>query len=229
MTGICLDDRTAPVDRRRPWLAALGVAVALPVAALALYAGFGKPQAIESSRAFGTLAGPLTAAQAPAFRDQLARHLADNPRDARAWALLGRVELALDRFAESEAAFENAVADPKVALDPGIWCDYADAAGLAQGGRLEGKPARLIARALDLDGSHPRALDMAGSLAIEQGHHANAARHWRSLLDQLGATDPRRAELARAVERVERLAVPGMTKPGARRNMQVSDPQGRGS
>jgi cytochrome c-type biogenesis protein CcmH len=193
------------------WLAALAIAVLLPVAALALYGTVGHPQAVENAPAFSGFSGPLTAEQAPAFRVLLAKHLADNPRDARAWALLGRVELALDRFAQSEAAFQRAMADRKVALDPGIWCDYADAAALAQGGRLEGKPAQFIARALELDSFHPRALEMAGSLAIERGDHAGAVRHWRLLLDGLAADDPRRGELARAISRAERMAVPGMT------------------
>jgi cytochrome c-type biogenesis protein CcmH len=213
MSGLLPPETPAPASQRPAWLAALAAAIALPVAALALYAAVGNPRAIDGARAFGELAGPLTPERAPAFRDQLARHLAGNPRDARAWALLGRVELALDRFAESEAAFERAVSDRKVALDPGIWCDYADAAGLAQGGRLEGKPARFIARALELDALHPRALEMAGSLAIERGDHAAAARQWQLLLDRLHADDPRRPELARAIDRARRLSVPGsMTK-----------------
>ena len=207
-----LDESIAPAARRPARFAALVAAVALPAAAIALYTAIGQPDAVASAAAFGRFSGPLAADQAPAFRDQLARHLADNPDDARAWALLGRIELALDRFAESEAAFGRAVADRKVARDPDIWCDYADAAGLAQGGRLAGKPAEFIARALALDASHPRALEMAGSLAIEQGDPAGALRQWRLLLDQLAANDPRRPDLARAISRVERFAVPDMTK-----------------
>lgn len=207
-----LDGNAAPIARRPARLSALLAAVALPAAAFALYAAVGHPGAVETAGAFERFPGTLAADQAPAFRDQLARHLADNPDDARAWALLGRIELALDRFAESGAAFERAVADRKVARDPDVWCDYADAAGLAQGGRLAGKPAGLIARALALDASHPRALEMAGSLAIEQGDPAGALRQWRLLLDQLAANDPRRPDLARAISRVERLAAPDMTK-----------------
>ena len=201
----------SPGAHRPSWLAALVVAIALPAAALALYGSLGHRQAIENAAAFRDFAGPLTAEKAPAFRALLARHLADDPRDARAWALLGRVELALDRFAQSEAAFQRAVADGKVARDPGIWCDYADAAALAQDGRLEGKPAQLIARALALDPSHPRALEMSGSLAIERGDPAGAARQWRLMLDRLAADDPRRGDLARAISRAERMAAPGMT------------------
>lgn len=204
-----LDESGAPAARPPARLAAIVAAVAIPLAAFALYGAIGEPQAIDQARAFRDFAGPLTAQQAPAFRDRLAQHLADNPRDARAWALLARLELALDRFPESAAAFERAVADRKVARDPGIWCDYADAAGLAQGGRLAGRPAQFIARALELDASHPRALEMAGSLAIERGDYAAAARQWRLLLDGLDAGDPRRGDLARAIARAERLASPG--------------------
>lgn len=206
-----LDEVAAPATRRPAALAAIIAAIAMPLAAYALYSAIGEPQAIASARAFQDFAGPLGADQAPAFRNQLARHLADNPRDARAWALLARLELALDRFPESEAAFARAVADRKVALDPGIWCDYADATALAQGGRLAGKPAQFIARALALDAAHPRALEMAGSLAIERGDYAGATRQWRLLLDGLDADDPRRGDLVRAIARAERLATPGMT------------------
>lgn len=206
-----LDEAAAPVTRPPARLAAIVAAVALPIAAFSLYGAIGEPRAIVNARAFQEFAGPLSAERALAFRNQLATHLADSPRDARAWALLARLELALDRYPESAAAFERAVADRKVALDPGIWCDYADATGLAQGGRLEGKPAQLIARALQLDAAHPRALEMAGSLAIERGDYAGATRQWRLLLDGLDANDPRRGDLVRAIARAERLAAPGMT------------------
>lgn len=206
-----LDEGAAPATRRPARLAAIVAALAIPLAAFTLYGAIGEPQAIASARAFQDFAGPLDAERAPAFRNQLARHLADNPRDARAWALLARLELALDRFRESEAAFERALADRKVARDPGVWCDYADAAGLAQGGRLEGRPAQFIARALELDAAHPRALEMSGSLAIEKGDYAGATRQWRQLLEGLDANDPRRGDLVRAIARAERLATPGMT------------------
>jgi cytochrome c-type biogenesis protein CcmH len=207
LIAIDRDERPASAAPRPARAAALAAAIAIPVCALALYAGVGNPRAIDEAQAFGRFAGPLTAEQAPAFRDQLAKHLAGNPRDARSWVLLGRVELALDRFPEAEAAFERAVADRKVALDPGVWCDYADAAGLAQGGRLEGKPASLVERAFALDPAYPRALEMAGSLAVERRDFASAARHWRNLLAQLPEDGSQRRELARAVERMERLAI----------------------
>jgi cytochrome c-type biogenesis protein CcmH/NrfG len=47
---------------------------------------------------------------------------------------------------------------------------------------------------------------MAGSVAVERGDMAGAARHWKALLAQMPEDQPQRAQLARAVEMVERLA-----------------------
>jgi len=198
-----------PLLRRRTelWLAA-AVAVALPVAALALYGHFGSPGAVEGAPGFERLAAEPSARTAPALRAELARHLAANPGDGRAWVILARLELALDRFPEAAAAFERAVASTKVARDAAVWCDYADALGMGQGGSLAGRPAELVAHALEIAPEHPRALEMAGSVAIERGDFALAALHWRRLLAQLPPEDARHAELEAAVRRAERLAPP---------------------
>lgn len=202
-----LDEYPAVPAARPAWITAAVAAVAIPVAAFAFYGAIGSPDALEGAQAFATADGPLTPERLPAYREQLARHVASHPDDARAWALLGRVSLALDLFPQAEAAFGQAVRGRKVALDPGIWCDFADAAGLAQGGRLEGKPAEHIARALSLDGRHPRALEMAGSLAVERRDYAGAARHWRELLALMPDGVPERSQLARAVEKAERMSL----------------------
>jgi len=201
-----LDEGSAPVATRPAWAAAAAFAIIVPAAAIALYAQVGSPDAIGSVTAFKAIEGELTAERLPALREQLAKHVADHPKDGRAWVLLARVSLAMDRFAEAENAFEQAVKDRKVALDAGVWCDYADAAGLVQGGKLAGKPATLVAKALEINGNHPQALEMAGSVAVERGDMAGAARHWKALLAQMPEDLPQRAQLARAVEKVERLA-----------------------
>jgi cytochrome c-type biogenesis protein CcmH len=210
-----LDEAPASPVRGRSLAAAAAVAVLIPFAALALYRQVGSPEAIDTVQAFAGLDGPITPGRLPAFRDSLARHLADNPQDGRAWAILGRIELGLDRYEAAAAAFARATeSSRKVAADPEIWVDYAEAAGMAEGRTLVGRPARFIARALEIDPANPRALEMAGSLAMERGDAAAAARHWRALQDRLEPGDPRQEELARAIARAGRLAMPGgMTQP----------------
>lgn len=202
-----LDEPSAAFSPARPaWVAAALAAVLIPAAAFAFYGAVGNPSAVAEARAFAKIEGPLTHEKLPLLREQLAQRVAEDPKDGRAWALLGRVSLAMDRFAEAEAAFAKAVQDRKVMLDPAVWCDYADAAGLVQGGRLEGKPAELVAKALSIEPLHPRALEMAGSVAAEKRDWVVAARHWKLLLAQMDESAPERAQLSRAIEKLDRLA-----------------------
>ena len=200
-----VDDRTGAIATAMP-KTAIALALALPLAAFALYAVFGNPSAVRVEPADAAPFG-VTSADPAVVRDELTQHLARNPRDARGWVLLGRHELAGDRFGEAADAFAKAIAaSPKVARDPAVWCDYADALGMSQGGSLEGKPRELIARALALDPEFPRALEMAGSADYERRDFAGAAGYWRRLLPQLREGTQPHAELAAAIARAERLA-----------------------
>jgi len=183
----------------------IGIAVALPMFAFALYAVFGDPDALRMNRAASASAG--STADAPAGRDDLVRHLARHPRDGRGWTLLARTDFAADRFTDAAEAYAKALATPKVAADPSVWCEYADALGMAQGGSLAGKPRELIGRALALDPAHPRALEMAGSAAYEQRDYGAAAQYWSTLLARIPEGAPAHRELAAAVARAQRLAL----------------------
>jgi cytochrome c-type biogenesis protein CcmH len=111
-----------------------------------------------------------------------------------------------DRYDEAAAAYQKALAaSVKVAADAGVWCEYADALGMAQGGTLEGKPRELVMRALALNPAHPKALEMAGSAAYEQREFAAATAYWRQLLGQLSERSVQYQELATAIDRAERL------------------------
>jgi len=186
---------------------AIALGVALPLLAVALYAIFGDPAALLDS-ATRTPAVDATSPQTPdAVRAQLAAHLERKPGDARSWVLLARLDFDADRFDDAASAYAKAIdASPKVARDPDVWCEYADALGMAQGGSLAGKPRELIAHALALDAGHAKALEMAGSAAFEDRQPREAARYWRQLLAKLPERAPQRRELEIAIERAELLA-----------------------
>jgi cytochrome c-type biogenesis protein CcmH len=193
--------------------AAIAIAIVLPVVALGIYAAFGEPAAVDAAAvpAYGT---PDGQGGAPARREDLVRHLSRNPRDGRAWVLLARVDFEADRYADAAQAYRKGLdASPKVAADAGLWCEYADALGMAQGGSLAGGPSELVQRALALDPAHPKALEMAGSAAFEQREYETALRHWRALLAQLPEASRQRRELAAAIARTEPLAA-AAAEPG---------------
>lgn len=212
-TGEC----AVPPSAAPPRGVAIVMAIALPAVAFGLYAVFGDPATLN-----GTPVASYTADGSPAMlplhRDDLARHLARNARDGRGWVLLARMDFEADRFDVAAASYEKALAiAPKIAADANVWCEYADALGMAQGGTLAGRPRELVMRALTLDAAHPKALEMAGSAAYEQRDFASAARYWRQLLAQLPERSIRHQELATAIARAERLTfVAGGASEGSR-------------
>lgn len=190
---------------RTSWMrgGVVALATALPLLAVALYLALGTP-------AGGTTADEdAVAVPAPGhdFRERLAAHLARSPRDGRAWVALARLDMDGDRFEDAAKHYAKAIeVSAKIARDAGVLCEYADALGMAQGGRLAGKPAETIERALALDPAHPKALEMAGSAAYERGDFRAAAQHWRALLAHFPEGAPARAELDAAIGRAERRA-----------------------
>ncbi len=181
---------------------ALFVAVALPVVAGILYFTVGKPGALSDDPP-----APAGEAAKGDYIEQLQSHLSRQPRDGRGWVLLARAQADRNEFKAAADAYEKALTvSEKVAKDPGVLCEYADALGMAQGGRLAGRPAELIAKALSINPAHPAALEMAGSVAYEEGRYADAVRYWKQLLADLTPGSDRHAELSEAVARAERKA-----------------------
>lgn len=128
------------------------------------------------------------------------------PRDGRAWVLAAREKMRENRFAEAAEAYEKGIAaSRKVAADPQVRCELADAVGMTQGGRLEGRPAAIIRQAMSISATHACVLEMAGSVAYEAGDYATARRYWEPLLAQLPPASGAYLELSSAIERTRAL------------------------
>ena len=138
---------------------------------------------------------------------ELEGQLRKQPKDARALVLKARMDMQADRFELAAAGFEKALAlAPKVARDAGVWAEYAEARGMAQGGNLQGAALELVTKALALDPDQAQALDLAGSAAWERRDFATAVKHWKRLLVQIAPTDARHAELTMAIARAQQRA-----------------------
>jgi cytochrome c-type biogenesis protein CcmH/NrfG len=199
---------------RRRWLFAAAGALALGTAAsLALVRQGGLLQGD------GRDAAPVMRADGTPDTDYagLAQQVRRSPRDARAWVLKARADMAAGRHELAVQAYARAMdVGPKVAKDAGVWLEYAEAQGMLQGGRLAGQPRALVERALAINPIHPQALDLAGSAAWESGDFAAAVSYWQRLQQQLAADDPRQRALQRAVEtaqRQARLSLPAAAPP----------------
>lgn len=199
-------------SRRRTWnTVALS---ALPVAflALALYAfpGFNSELWSDSNVPSEALLDTALSAQRDLSGDQhaaLERHLRWQPSDVRARVFKARLDMRAQRYEQAAAEYEKAVAGTsKAALDPGVWVEYAEARGMAQGATLAGEPLKLVHKALSLDATYPQALDLAGSAAWEMRDFVQAAMYWEQLLQQLPSGTARHTELTQAIERAQQRA-----------------------
>lgn len=186
----------------RPSFIVFVIAVLAAVAATAVYFMRGSPTAGDSGMAATPAGGEHGARYA-----RLEEHLRREPGDARAWMIFARLNSERDRYADAAAAYARALALPgKLAADPMVWCEYADALALASGGQLAGEPRALIDRALALNPRHPRALELAGRAEIEKGDDAAALAYWEPLLDILPRESQAYREITVAIERARRRA-----------------------
>jgi len=163
----------APARRTAMMLAAL-----LPVCAAALYWQFGTPEGLApAAEVHG--GSKVTPQEVEAMVAKLAARMQQSPDDGNGWALLARSYLVMQRHADAVAAYERAVA--LIKDDADLLADYADALAMTQGRRIEGKPLKVVERALKIDPLQWKALAMAGSAAFERKDFKTAVAYWEKL------------------------------------------------
>lgn len=196
--------------QRGAWRTTGVLVVGLPAVAIGFYALRGDLGALDNassalSEQFAQQGLPVEGEVSEQFYAELERHLRKQPRDYRALVFKARLDMRAERFDKAVAAYEKAVSGrSKVANDPGVWVEYAEARGMTQGRSLVGLPLQLVQKALELDARHVQALDLAGSAAWEMRDFAKSAMYWKRLLAQIPPGDPRQAELSEAIARAER-------------------------
>jgi cytochrome c-type biogenesis protein CcmH/NrfG len=200
------------VNLRKAWPMLLGgalIAAALAWTVPSVWAGLQPDQTAEEEidleQALALLLeGTAAKGHRAASYAELERHLKRKPKDGRALVFKARMDMQAERFELAAAGFDTALkVAPKVARDPSVWVEFAEARAMAQGGTLVGEPQRLLEKALALDAHHAPALDLAGSAAWERRDFAQAAYHWKRLLDQTPEGSTRHADVTAAVARAE--------------------------
>ena len=201
---------TGRVPSTRTSVIVYALSVFIPVAAVAFYLLVGNPKALSSAPA---ATGPPSAAQPErqmspqqiaANVDKLAERLKQNPNDAQGWLMLARSYIMLERYAEAAKAYERATA--LNANDADLWADYAEALALSNGQNLAGKPTEAINRALQVDPSNQKALDLAGSAAFQSGDYQKAISYWQQLLKQLPAGSEELRTISAQIAKAKELA-----------------------
>ncbi|MDO9116668.1 MAG: c-type cytochrome biogenesis protein CcmI [Nitrospira sp.] len=174
---------------------AVALAVLIPIVSVVLYEKLGSPSALSpaDSSASGESGNrgrePFSLSEMDALTERLKAKLEQNPGDGVGWALLARAYVELGRHPEAVQVYEKAI--QLIPNDAQLLADYADALGVLNGRKLEGRPEALIQQALKADPRNVKALMLAGTVAYNHKEFGRAASYWEEARAHLPpATDP---------------------------------------
>ncbi|HSI53838.1 MAG TPA: c-type cytochrome biogenesis protein CcmI [Ramlibacter sp.] len=184
-----LEDAAPALHAPRRTMAA--IALLVPLAAFGLYFLIGSPAGMNPA----AVATP-TQQDVENMVAGLAARLEKDPSNLKGWAMLARSYKVLGKPVEAERAYERAGAF--IDTDAQLLADYADVAAANAGGNFAGKPAQLVAKALQVDPQNAMALWLSGTVAMNAGQFAKAAATWEGLLGLLapGSEDARMLQSA---------------------------------
>lgn len=209
------DPRARLGGQRAGLAAACVLTVAVPVAAVLLYGQLGNPRA----------AATVALSQAPEPHSQaadndmvlainaLAQRMRASPDDADGWYMLARSYETLGRYNDAVAAYQEVLR--LVSGQPAVLADLADALLSARQGQPDEASIAALAQALQADPDQPKALALAGMMALRRGDAADALTHW----ERLRALLPPDSEAARQIQtniaQARAMAASGTAAPGA--------------
>lgn len=172
------------VDLRpaRGWAA--GLALVVPISAVAVYLMIGEPQGVEPERAAAAAEEEhITPERMAELTERLVERLEQDPSDETGWVMLARSYVMMGDAEGARRAWERIGDD--VPDNPQILADWGDVLVAAQGGDFSGEPQRLIDRAIELEPDNFKARALAGASAFEREEFSVAAEHWERLLAQV--------------------------------------------
>ncbi len=185
--------------------AAVVILVLVPVLAVSLYGLLGagaagldpdsaKPD-VQAEGHQGTLEEQVA---------MLQEHLQNNPEDAEGWLMLARSYYFMKDFASASEAYARAatlIQNP----DPNLFADWADAAAMAQGRQMAGRPYELAKKALSLQPSHQKALWLAGTAAFQAEDYSTTLEYWQRLVKQFPEDSENYVQMQRNIDEIKEM------------------------
>lgn len=188
--------RAAVTGQRAGIATACLLSLALPLAAALLYNHLGNPRAAASAVSASAAephAGDDGDTMALAI-NALAQRLRAAPDDADGWYTLARSYETLGRYDDAAAAYREVLR--LAPAQPQVLADLADALLSANQGAPDAASIAAVAQALAANPDQPKALALAGMMALRRGDAAQALEYWQ----RLQALLPPDSEAARQIE-----------------------------
>lgn len=189
--------RATPMTGQRAGVAAACLlSVIIPVAAVLLYGQLGNPRAaVDVVMKPGAEPHANDAGDDMALAiNTLAQRLRTTPDDADGWYTLARSYETLGRYTDAVAAYQQVLR--LFPGQPAVLADMADALLSANQGTPDANAIAAVAQALAAQPDQPKALALAGMMALRRGDAAEALIHWERLQTLL----PPDSEAARQIQ-----------------------------
>ena len=194
-------ERTGEAKTGGPARTALfGVALALPLAVLALYLLYGSPRLPDQPLA-ARLTDPAAEKNIGVLVARVEARLRAHPEEGEGWDVIAPVYMSGQRFADAADAYRQAIR----LLGPSAprLSGYGQALVLEKGGLVSEEARAALEQALSLDAAllEPRILLAVGK--EQDGNYEAALEDWRGLLTQRGADERWRAMVQKRIEEAE--------------------------
>ncbi len=164
-------------------VAAVVVAVAIPLASFGLYLQLGSPEALEGVETVEPAGSPHVAGNEQLSLEQmitrLEERLRQSPDDGQGWLMLARSYAFSKRDEQAREAFRRAIElEPR---NPLALIGYAETITRLAGGRVTDEARSYAERALEVNPDIQPALWLTGMAAFQRGDNATALARWRRI------------------------------------------------
>ena len=206
------DDLSLPQTALKPsqtgrWLAYVLIAL-IPLLSITLYGFLGDYQAIgriNDAIQSGQSQADNSSMPSPEAINNMVEKLADklksDPDNLEGWLMLGKSYKVLQRYNDSEKAYERAFQLAGDKTD--VMLLYAEAIALAAGGNWHGKPMDLVNKALALEPENLNSLWFAATANAQQGDKQTSLVYLRKLRDLLPDNAQDKRQIQELVANIE--------------------------
>lgn len=190
----------APKGTKPARMALIGVALALPLAAVSLYLLYGSPRLPDEPLA-ARLQDPAAETNIAVLVARVEARLRAHPDEGEGWDVIAPVYLSARRYSDAAEAYRQAIR--LLGASAERLSGYGQALALEQGGVVSDAAKHALEKALALDATlvEPRILL---AMAKEQdGDYAGAITDWRGLLGRKGGNEAWRAMIEKRIAKAE--------------------------
>lgn len=187
------DDTENETQRKQNKIAVISIALFIPIFSMGAYFTLGMPE-------FAEMQTQKPAPEQITLVDKLEQKLAKDPKDLQGWLLLGRSSMITEDYDKAIMAFEKALALDANNLNALL--PLSDALAIKAGGKLTGRPYKLLKQAFAQDQQNRMTLWLLGLAEKQQGNDQRAAILWQELYAQLPEEDADKPMIARLLSTV---------------------------